>query len=80
MEDLKRLLLECQLYLQQGDWDRLLERLSSVDPEDIEKLDLNTAQECLAILNHLIKEGEERRNGIATALLNLKKFKESYGS
>ncbi|MCS6998429.1 MAG: hypothetical protein RMH93_03845 [Aquificaceae bacterium] len=79
MEDLKRLLLECQLYLQQGDWDRLVERLSSVSSEDIEKLDLKTAQECLAILEHLIREGEEHRNRIATTLVNLKKFKESYG-
>ncbi|MCX8164173.1 MAG: hypothetical protein N3D14_02110 [Aquificaceae bacterium] len=78
MESLKQLLLNCQVYLQQGDWDKLLEALDSITQQDIEKLDLKTAEECLGILNYLIKEGEEIRNGIANNLINIKRFKDSY--
>ncbi len=80
MEDLKQLLLQCEMYLQQGDWDRLMEALSSIQQEHINSLDLKTAQECLKILEHLITQGEEVRNKLAEALVNIKKFKESYGA
>lgn len=79
MEDLKNLLLQCEVYLQQGEWDKLIEALNSIKQEDIEKLDIKTAEECLRILNYLIKEGEELRNRMAESLVNLKRFKEGYG-
>ncbi len=78
MESLKQLLLSCQVYLQEGDWDKLTEALGSIRQEQIENLDLSTAQECLNILEHLIKDAEDARNKIAENLVNLRKFKEGY--
>ncbi len=78
MESLKQLLLSCQVYLQEGDWDKLTEALGSIRQEQIENLDLATAQECLNILEHLIKDAEDARNKIAENLVNLRKFKEGY--
>ncbi len=78
MESLKQLLLSCQVYLQEGEWDKLTEALGSIRQEQIENLDLSTAQECLNILEHLIKDAEDARNKIAENLVNLRKFKEGY--
>ncbi len=79
MENLKQLLLQCEIYLQQEDWDRLIETLNSIEQEHFNGLDLQTAQECLRILEHLIAEGEKVRNKLAENLVNLKRFKEGYG-
>ncbi len=78
MEDLKKLLLQCEVYLQQRDWDRLIEVLESITQEHIEGLDLETVKECYRILQHLIREGEEVRNKMAEGLLNFRRFKEGY--
>ncbi|HAV39676.1 MAG: hypothetical protein AB1353_05445 [Aquificota bacterium] len=78
MENLKKLLLQCEVYLQQGDWDKLIEVLNGVTQEHIESLDLETAQECYRILEHLIKESQQIRNKMAESLINFKKFKEGY--
>lgn len=80
MEDLKQLLLQCEIYLQQGDLDKLIEILNSINQDHMENLDLQTAQECLRILEHLIAGGEELRNKLAESFINLKRFKESYGA
>ena len=54
MENLKKLLLQCETYLQQGDWDKAIDVLNSITQEQIESLDLETAKECVRILDHLI--------------------------
>ena len=79
MEDLKQLLLKCQIYLQQGEWDKLLEALGSIKEEDIHNLNMETAVECYRILEHMIEKGEEIRSRIAENLVNMKKFKKGYG-
>ncbi len=79
MEDLKQLLLRCEVYLQQGDWDKLIETLNGIGQEHFKKLDLQTAQECVRIIEHLIAEGERARNKLAENLVNLKRFKQGYG-
>lgn len=78
MENLKQLLLQCEVYLQQGDWDKLIEVLNGITQEHIENLDLETAKECYRILEHLIKEVEHIRNKMAESLINFKRFKEGY--
>ncbi len=78
MENLKRLLLQCELCLEQGDLDRLLELLGSIKEEDFKALDLQEAQECMRILEHMISRGEALRNSMAESLINLKRFKEGY--
>lgn len=78
MEDLKTLLQRCEEYLQKEDWDGLIDLLGKVGEEHIRGLDLNTARECLDLLERLIREGEERRNRVAEALINIKKLKEGY--
>ncbi len=75
MEDLKRSLLKCQLLLEEGKWDALLEELSKVS--SFEGLSLDEARECLALLDHLIGQAEEKRNQIAQTLANIRRFKES---
>ncbi|MDW8434187.1 MAG: hypothetical protein RMK35_05215 [Aquificaceae bacterium] len=79
MANLKQLLLNCQVYLQERDWDKLLETLEGITQEDFHSLDQKTAEECLGILLHLIKEAEDIRNGLANTLVNLKKFSSGYG-
>jgi len=78
MENLKKLLLQCEVYLQQGDWDKAIDVLNSITQEQIESLDLETAKECFRILDHLIKEGEQIRNKMAENLVNFRRFKEGY--
>lgn len=80
MENLKQLLLQCEIYIQEGDWDKLIEALNSIGQEHINNLDYQTAYECYRILEHLIAEGEKARNRLAEAMVNIKKFKESYGA
>ena len=78
MEDLKQLLLQCEIYLQQQDWDKLIETLSGIKEEHINNLDVQTAQECLRILEYLITQGEKVRNKLAEALVNIKRLGETY--
>ncbi|MFN7065980.1 MAG: hypothetical protein ACK4OF_07530 [Aquificaceae bacterium] len=76
MENLKQLLLRCEVYLKEGEWDKLLEALSAITQEHIHELDPKTAEDCIRILNHLIEEGEGVRNKMAESLINIKRFKE----
>lgn len=76
MEGLKQVLIQCEVYLKQGEWDKLLEALEGITQEQIQELDQKTVEECLRMLNHLIKEGESVRNRIAEGLINIRKFKE----
>ncbi len=76
MESLKQVLMQCEVYLRQGEWDKLLEALEGIKQEQIQELDPKTAEECLGMLNHLIKEGESIRNKMAENLINIRKFKE----
>ncbi len=78
MEDLKKLLLQCEVYLRQGDWDKLIDVLNGITQEHIESLDLETARECFRILEYLIREGEQIRNKMAESLVNFRRFKEGY--
>ncbi|WPM32375.1 hypothetical protein IAE16_01545 [Hydrogenobacter sp. T-2] len=80
MEDLKQLLLRCEIYLQQEDWDKLIETLSGIKEEHINNLDAQSAQECLRILEYLITQGEEVRNRLSEALVNIKRFRGGYGT
>ncbi|MFN3598969.1 MAG: hypothetical protein ACK4VK_04450 [Aquificaceae bacterium] len=68
--------MQCEVYLKQGEWDKLLETLEGIKQEYIQELDPKTAEECLGILNYLIKESESIRNKMAESLINIKRFKE----
>lgn len=78
MEDLKQLLLQCEVYMQEENWDRLIEMLQGISEGHFTSLSLEEARECLLILNHLITVAEAKKLSIAENLVNLKKFREGY--
>ncbi|RMH79571.1 MAG: hypothetical protein D6674_07230 [Acidobacteria bacterium] len=78
MEDLKQILLQCEVYVQEENWDRLMQALQGISEEHLMSLGLENAKDCLSILNHLISLAETKRLNIAENLVNLKKFREGY--
>ncbi len=74
-ESLKELLLKCEVYLEEGDFDSLvdtLEKLASVDLKNLSKEDY---EEALRIVDFLIKRAEEKRDNVAQKLMNFQRFK-----
>ncbi len=74
-ENLKQLLLKCQVYMQEENFDALIQTLENIPA--IENMSLEEAKECLAILNHLLSQAEGKRNQIAQTLVNIRKFMDS---
>ncbi|RMH06118.1 MAG: hypothetical protein D6699_02615 [Aquificota bacterium] len=79
MESLKQLLLKCEVYLKEGNWDALISTLSQISEEHIKGLTLEEAQECIRIIEHLTAQGESLRFSLAESLANLRRFKDAYG-
>ncbi len=79
MESLKQLLLKCEVYLKEGNWDALISTLSQISEEHIKGLTLEEAQECIRIIEHLTAQGESLRLSLAESMANLRRFKDAYG-
>ncbi|MGC8677452.1 MAG: hypothetical protein ACP5UF_04455 [Hydrogenobaculum sp.] len=72
---LKKLLLQCELYVQTDEYDKAkacLEELNSLDVSKERKEDI---EESLRILNYIIEIASEKRLGLAQAIANFNKFK-----
>jgi hypothetical protein len=74
-EDLKSLLMKCQILLEEGDLDGLLKTLEKINSMDLKNLSREEYEEALRIIEFLIKKAEEKRINIAEKLMNLQKFK-----
>jgi predicted metal-dependent hydrolase len=75
MEKLKRLLLECELALKEGQIDTALEKLQEFSELSLEGLKREELEEVLRLVEHLITLAEDHRNTLAQSLINLRKFK-----
>jgi predicted metal-dependent hydrolase len=75
MEKLKRLLLECELALKEGQIDTALEKLQEFSELSLEGLKREELEEVLRLVEHLITLAEDHRNTLAQSLVNLRKFK-----
>jgi predicted metal-dependent hydrolase len=75
MEKLKRLLLECELALKEGQIDTALEKLQEFSELSLAGLKREELEEVLRLVEHLITLAEDHRNTLAQSLINLRKFK-----
>jgi len=75
MEKLKRLLLECELALKEGQIDTALEKLQEFSELSLEGLKREELEEVLRLVEHLITLAEDHRNTLAQSFVNLRKFK-----
>lgn len=74
-ENLKSLLLKCQVLLEKGDLDDLIKTLEKINSMDLKNLSREDYEEALRIIDFLIKKAEEKKLSIAEKLMNLQKFK-----
>ncbi len=74
-EDLKSLLLKCQIMLEEGDLDGLIKTLEKINSMDLRGLTKEEYEEALRIIEFLIKKAEEKKIDIAEKLMNIQKFK-----
>ncbi len=74
-QSLKEKLERCQVLLEEGRYDELLDTLEQVRNVDFSELDRDSAQELLSLLNFLIEKAQKRRDEIAGKLVNMNKFK-----
>jgi len=74
-ESLKEVLLKCEVYLEEGDFDKLissLEELVNIELKDLNKEDY---EEALKIIEFLIQKAEKKKLDIAQKLMNFQRFK-----
>ena len=74
-EDLKELLTKCQVYLEEGDFDKLIETLEKVVSMDLKGLSKEDYEEALRIIEFLIEKAERKKLDIAEKLMNFQRFK-----
>lgn len=74
-EDLKELLTKCQVYLEEGDFDKLIETLEKVASMDLKGLSREDYEEALRIIEFLIERAEKKKLDIAEKLMNFQRFK-----
>jgi len=74
-EGLKELLLRCQVHLEEGELDKLVETLEKVLSLDLRGLRREEYEESLKILDFLIENAEKKKLQIAEKLMNLQRFK-----
>ncbi len=74
-ESLKDILLKCQVYLEEGDYDNLIKSLERILELDLSNLKKEDYEEALRIIDFLIEKAEKRKLDIAQKLMNLQRFK-----
>ncbi|WP_457601058.1 hypothetical protein [Hydrogenivirga sp.] len=74
-EDLKELLLRCEVYLEEDNYDALIDTLEKVVSSDLSKLSKEDYEEALRIIEFLIDKAEKKKLDIAEKLMNFQRFK-----
>lgn len=74
-ESLKEILLKCEIYLEEDNYDALIESLEKVASFDIKNLTKEEYEEALRIIEFLIKKAEDKKLSIAEKLMNFQRFK-----
>lgn len=75
MANYKETLLNCQKYLSEGNYEKLLEELEKLKEIPPEGMTKEEAQETLRILDFLISEVQKHQEEIFTKMVNYQKFK-----
>ncbi len=74
-ENLKDILLKCEVYLEEGDFDNLMKTLERIVSLDFKNLKKEDYEEALKIIEFLIQKAEKKKLDIAEKLINFQKFK-----
>ncbi len=74
-DNLKDVLLKCEVYLEKEDFDNLIKTLEEVLNLDLKSLSKEDYEEALRIIEFLIQKAEEKKLDIAQKLMNFQKFK-----
>ncbi len=74
-ENLKDLLLKCEVYLEKDDFDSLIKTLERVVSSDLKGLRKEEYEEALKIIEFLIQKAEKKKTDVAEKLMNFQKFK-----
>ncbi len=72
---LKKLLLQCELYVQTEDFDKAKKCLEEIASMDVSKESKEDIEESIKILNYIIEIASEKRLSLAQAIANFNKFK-----
>ncbi|WP_461830226.1 hypothetical protein [Aquifex sp.] len=75
MVSYKEQLLNCQKYLSEGNYDKLLTELEKLKEIPLEGMTREEAEEALRILDFLISEVQKHQEEIFTKMVNYQKFK-----
>ncbi|GEM_PF-663264 len=76
LEEIKEKLSGCQVYLEEGEYDKLLTSLEEISSTDFSDLSTQEAEEILKMLNFLIEKAQSKRQEIAGKLVNFSRFRE----
>ncbi|EDP74927.1 hypothetical protein [Hydrogenivirga sp. 128-5-R1-1] len=74
-ENLKEILLKCEVYLEEGNYDALIESLEKLVNLELKDFTKEDYEEALKIIEFLIKKAEDRKLNIAEKLMNFQRFK-----
>lgn len=75
MGSYKEHLINCQKYLSEGDYEKLLSELEVLKEIPIESMSKEEAEEALKILDFLISEVQKHQEELFTKMVNFQKFK-----
>ncbi len=74
-EDLKKLLLKCEIYLEEGDFDKLIRTLERIASMDLKNMRREDYEEALRLIEFLIEKAEKKKVDIAEKLMNFQRFR-----
>ncbi len=74
-EDLKKLLLKCEIYLEEGDFDKLIRTLERIASMDLKNMRREDYEEALRLIEFLIEKAEKKKIDIAEKLMNFQRFR-----
>ncbi len=75
MASYKEHLQNCQKYLSEGNYEKLLSELEKLKETPLEGMTKEEAEEALRILDFLISEVQKHQEEIFTKMVNYQKFK-----
>jgi hypothetical protein len=76
MKNIRDKLARCQVFLEEGDYDSMIETLKEISESDFSNLSLEEAKELMNLLNFLVEKTEAKRQELAQNLVNFSRFRE----
>ncbi len=75
-QSLKKLLLQCEMYIQSEEYDKAQKCIEEVATLDLSNERKEDIKESIDILEYIIKIAQEKRLNLAQAIANFNRFKD----